>query len=63
MNLTDSIQAVINTLNLIEVKGEDNLLHLSASIRVLRHIQQEIIEQGKAQKGKAEEQNDDRHDK
>lgn len=62
MNPIDSIQVVINTLNLVEVRAEDNLTRLSASIRLLRQIQQEMIEQEKIQKSKEAAQNDESHD-
>lgn len=63
MNPIDSIQVVINTLNLVEVRAEDNLTRLSASIKLLRQIQQEMIEQEKIQKSKEEAaQNDESHD-
>lgn len=62
MNPIDSIQVVINTLNLVEVRAEDNLTRLSASIKLLRQIQQEMIEQEKIQKSKEAAQNDESHD-
>ena len=41
-NLAVSIQAVINTLNIISVSGEQNLNHLLGSIQTLRNVKAHI---------------------
>ena len=41
-NLAVSIQAVINTLNIISVSGEQNLSHLLGSIQTLRNVKAEL---------------------
>lgn len=49
------VTALINTLNLIEVKGQDNLAHLYNSIQTLKQLQVAFKPKPEEEKSKLEE--------
>lgn len=51
MNVTESIQAVLNTLNVIPVFGMENMNRMLGCIHTLAEVKAEL------EKSKAEEQN------
>jgi hypothetical protein len=55
-NLAVSIQAVINTLNIISVNGEQNLNHMLGSIQTLRNVKAELEKGAKCSEVSSEHQ-------
>lgn len=49
--MIDTLQKIINTLNLVDTHGQDNLERLYISLVTLEQLKQQLIEQQAAEEG------------